>query len=206
MTLDLVAGYAALRHAVGAVWLPRDALKVSGPDATTYLQGQLAQDLDPIEPGASAWSLVLQPQGKVDALVRVTRDEDGWVLDTDGGWGPAVAERLARFRLRVKVDIEALEWRCLGLRGPDVPRLATARPADWPGFPGVDLLGPDPAVPDGVPLVVIEAYEVARIEAGVPVMGAELDERTIPAEAGVVECSVSFTKGCFTGQELVARI
>jgi tRNA-modifying protein YgfZ len=206
MSLDLAAGYAALRHGVGAVWLPRDAIMVTGPDAATYLQGQLAQDIDAIGPGVSAWSLVLQPQGKVDALVRVTRHEDGWVLDTDGGWGPAVAARLARFRLRVKVEFEALEWRCLAVRGPRTPPLATALAADWPGFPGVDLLGSDPALPDGVPLVVGEAFEVARIEAGVPVMGAELDERTIPAEAGVVDRSVSFTKGCFTGQELVARI
>jgi folate-binding protein YgfZ len=52
----------------------------------------------------------------------------------------------------------------------------------------------------------IEAYEAVRIEAGIPVMGRELDDRTIPAEAGVVDRSVSFTKGCYTGQELVARI
>ena len=60
--------------------------------------------------------------------------------------------------------------------------------------------------PAGVPGRSADAYEVARIEAGVPVMGRELDESTIPAEAGVVDRSVSFTKGCYTGQELVARI
>jgi folate-binding protein YgfZ len=57
-----------------------------------------------------------------------------------------------------------------------------------------------------VPVIGLDAYEVRRIEAGLPRMGAELTERTIPAEAGIVEASVSFTKGCYTGQELVARI
>ena len=81
-------------------------------------------------------------------------------------------------------------------------------PADWPGLPGVDLVGPaaDVEAPAGVPVVSLDDYEVARIEAGVPVMGRELDESTIPAEAGIVDRSVSFTKGCYTGQELVARI
>jgi tRNA-modifying protein YgfZ len=78
--------------------------------------------------------------------------------------------------------------------------------AGWPGLPGVDLLGAEPQVPRGVVLVSGDAYQLARIEAGIPMMGAELTERTIPAETGIVERTVSFTKGCFTGQELVARI
>jgi folate-binding protein YgfZ len=71
---------------------------------------------------------------------------------------------------------------------------------------GFDLLGPDPQVPADALVVGPEAYEALRIEAGVPRMGAELDSSTIPATAGVVERTVSFTKGCYTGQELVARI
>ncbi|MGH9179619.1 MAG: YgfZ/GcvT domain-containing protein, partial [Acidimicrobiales bacterium] len=78
--------------------------------------------------------------------------------------------------------------------------------ADWPGLPGADVLGESPALPDGVTRCSLEAWQAVRVEAGVPAMGAELTERTIPAEAGIVERSVSFTKGCFTGQELVARI
>jgi folate-binding protein YgfZ len=70
---------------------------------------------------------------------------------------------------------------------------------------GADLVGEAPSPPD-VPFCLFEAYEAVRIEAGIPMMGRELDEGTIPAEAGVVDMSVSFTKGCYTGQELVARI
>jgi folate-binding protein YgfZ len=94
----------------------------------------------------------------------------------------------------------------VAVRGPQAKRVPGGLDADWPGLPGVDLLGPDPAPPEGVPIVSFEAYEAVRIEAGVPVMGAELTDRTIPAETGIIDRTVSFTKGCYTGQELVARI
>ena len=151
----------------------RDVLQVSGPDAESFLQGQLSQDVSALQPAHSAWSFVLQPQGKVDALVRVTRvDDETWLLDVDGGHGEAVAARLNRFKLRVKADITPVEWAAVA------DRIQGQLPAD----------------------------ERARIEAGWPRMGAELTDRTIPAETGLVDRTVSFTKGCFTGQELVARI
>ncbi|HWC10217.1 MAG TPA: glycine cleavage T C-terminal barrel domain-containing protein [Acidimicrobiales bacterium] len=205
--------YAALRDDVGAVELRRDVLRASGPDALAFLEGQLSQEVD-LPPGGSAWSFLLQPQGKVVALVRfVRRGDDEFLLDTDGGWGAAVLERLQRYKLRVKCDLEALDWRCVALRGPRAAEVSppadgdvVVATAEWPGWPGVDLLGPAPAFPPGVRPCPEEAYEIVRIEAGVPAMGSELDERTIPAEAGIVPQTVSFTKGCFTGQELVARI
>ncbi|MDQ3574876.1 MAG: hypothetical protein M3378_01980 [Actinomycetota bacterium] len=209
--LDAAADYTALRREVGAVWLARDFVKVHGPETFSWLQGQLSQDLSGLEVGNAVESFLLQPQGKVDAMVRVTRtgDEEA-VIDVDAGFGAAVAERLNRFKLRVKAEVEPLDWRCLALRGPrshDLePVTGLVVDADWPGLPGVDVIGVDPGVPDGVRLCGEEAWQAVRVEAGVPVMGAELTERTIPAEAGVVERTISFTKGCFTGQELVARI
>ena len=208
---DVTADYLALRREVGAVWLRRDFVRVHGPDTFSYLQGQLSQDVSGLTLGEAADSLLLQPQGKVDALVRVTRaDEEEAVIDVDGGYGEAVMARLTRFKLRVKADIEPLDWRCLALRGPRAHELEPVTglvvDADWPGLPGVDVLGVEPGVPEGVRECGPEAWEAVRIEAGIPLMGRELTERTIPAEAGVVERTVSFTKGCFTGQELVARI
>ena len=209
------ADYRALRRQVGAAWVPRDVVRVAGPEAVAYLQGQLSQDVESLEAGRSAESLLLSPQGKIDALVRVTRmGADELLLDVDGGYGEAVVSRLARFKLRTKADIEALGWRCLALRGPRLADLALgaqegnglALAADWPGLAGVDLVGEDPVVPDGVPLCDAAAWEAVRVEAGIPKMGSELTERTIPAETGLVERTVSFTKGCYTGQELVARI
>jgi folate-binding protein YgfZ len=209
---DLAADYELLRQDVGAIWLDRDFIRVHGPDAASFLQGQCSQDLDRLTVGQATWSLVLQPQGKVDALVRILKTaDDDFVLDVDSGYGEAVLARLKRFKLRVKAEIEPLEWRCLALRGlnakadPEEDRFWVVD-ASWPGLQGVDLVGPAPAVPPGVTIVGPDAAEAVRIEAGIPAMGRELTERTIPAEAGIVDRTVSFTKGCFTGQELVARI
>ena len=183
-------------------------MRAAGPDAEKFLQGQLSQDVTRLEVGGSTWALLLQPQGKVTAFLRVLRTGDEeFVLETDVGFGPAVIERLNRFKLRVKADLDPLEWRCVAVRGPQAHELVEAGVvADWPGLPGVDLVGEAPVAPEGVTRCSPEAYEAVRIEAGIPVMGRELDEGTIPAEAGVVDRSVSFTKGCYTGQELVARI
>jgi tRNA-modifying protein YgfZ len=202
-----------------AVWLERDVVGASGPDAETFLQGQLSQDLLAVPDGGSGWSWLLAPTGKVDALVRVSRlAAEDWVLDTDRGWGEPVIARLTRFKLRTKVELTARPWPVLGLRGDedDLTRAnlggrahlgggALTVPA-WPGLAGVDLIGPAPTVPDGWPVRPAAEYEAIRIAAGIPRMGAELTDKTIPGETGLIDRTVSFTKGCYTGQELVARI
>ena len=223
MTLPLEESYRALISGSAAVELAREFLTVRGPQAVEYLQGQLSQDVENLGLGQSVLSLLLEPQGKISAFLRVTRTgPESMLLDFDAGHRDAVADRLRRFKLRTKADIEVLDnWRCLALRGPGLvlpPR--TEPPAagasqstesvraafEWPGLTGVDLLGPDPEAPAGTELCDPAAYEARRIESGLPVMGRELDERTIPEETGLVAAAVSFTKGCYTGQELVARI
>jgi tRNA-modifying protein YgfZ len=211
-------GYRALRTGVAVRALDRDVVRVAGPDAASYLQGQLSQDVNALGVGEGRESLLLSPQGRVDAYLRVAKlADDEFVLDVESGFAPAVIERLERFRLRTKVDIDPLDWVCTGLRGPASREAVTGHPvlrvdADWPGLAGVDLLGPRPPDGDlpwaaaGTLVCPAEAWEAARIEAGQPVLGREIDERTIAAEVGVVERTVSFTKGCFTGQELVARL
>jgi folate-binding protein YgfZ len=199
----------------------RDVLSVTGPDARSYLQGQCSQDLDGLAEGSTTEALLLSPQGKIDAYIRITRTgEESFILDTDSGCGNAAINRLKRFRLRTRADIERLDWSCLSLRGPaatalDVPEgPALVLAVDWPQWHGVDLLGPRPAhdpelgrwLPGGAVPCDEEAWEAVRIEAGVPVGGREVTESTIAAEVGLVERTVSFTKGCFTGQELVARL
>ncbi len=211
MTDELTREYEAVRSSVGAMWIDRDVLAVSGPDAESFLQGQVTQDVVALNVGASAWSFVLQPHGKVDALVRISRTADGYVIDTDSGFGALVRDRLERFKLRTKVEVEPLDWKVLALRGPqsqsiDAGDATIAANAGWPGVIGVDLLGAKPDVPNGVKVCSQDVYEVLRIESGVPQMGREMDEKTIPAEVGMNARTISFTKGCYTGQELVARI
>lgn len=191
----------------------RDVVRVSGPDARSYLQSQLSQDLSAATVGTSTWSFLLQPTGKVAALVRVTLiGEDDVLLDVDGGSGPDVVARLERFRIRVKADIKTLDWGALAVRGevPDPSPVATGAvvtPAWWGREWGYDLLGVGPAPPVGVAEAGAAQLETARIEAGWPTMGAEITDQTIPGELGaVVAVAVSFTKGCYPGQELVERM
>lgn len=236
-------GLEAMRSGAGGVTVARDVVRVGGSDASAYLQGQISQDVESVAAGESAWSLILQPQGRIDAWFRLTRrGPDEFLLDMDAGHSAELVERLERFKLRVDVEVETLDgWHMMVVKGPQansaveglvasrteestagkltgagVGDLAAAEvraAVDWPVYEGVDLLfngpAPDPAAwPDGL----IEAgwadLEILRIRAGWPIMGAEIGPRTIPAELGpsLISKSVSFTKGCYTGQELVARI
>jgi len=157
--------------------MSRDTIRVEGPDAAAYLQGQISQDVDAIGVGETAWSLVLQPNGKLASWFRIHRvAEQEFLLDTDEGHGSGLVARLERFKLRTDATI-------------DVSDTQLPAPVMWPG-------APDPS------------DERQRILAGMPKMGAELTDETIPGEGGqqLIDLSVSFTKGCYTGQELVARI
>jgi folate-binding protein YgfZ len=224
---DLADQVAALRHGAGAFPVAREFLSVHGDDAEGYLQGQLSQDISALSVGGSADSLLLGPDGKLTALLRVSRvDAQGYVLEVDAGWGDVVVTRLKKFLLRSKVEIDRLEWRCLALRGAGVAEATAgllavlteagvmAIPYEWNGWTGIDLVGPQAAVlnpssaelPPGMVSCESDAVEACRIASGIPAMGSELTDKTIAAEAGLVERTVSFTKGCYTGQELVARI
>ena len=185
----------------------RDVVSVEGAEATTYLQGQISQDVLGLAIGDSAWSLILQPQGKVDAWFRITRSgDDAYLLDVDAGFGEALLARLKRFKLRTKADLELSTWILhaydddADAAGPDAPIVAAS-----PTGSGVDVIGPALDTPVGEQGTE-DDYARRRILAGVPAMGSELTESTIPAEARIVDRSVSFTKGCYTGQELVARV
>ena len=191
-------------------WMDRDLVSVTGPESEAYLQCQLSQDVAALEPGGHAWSWLLAPTGKVDALVRVGRiGPEEWILDTDGGWGEAVAARLNRFKLRIRAEIGPRPGRILAIRGdgPEVEGALLVASPPWPGLGGADVvLAPDGEAPAGLGLLEPADAEAERVAVGVPRMGAELDERTIPGETGLVPFTVNFDKGCYTGQELVARI
>lgn len=207
---DTTADYLALRRDVGAVWLPRDIVVAEGDDTFEYLHGQVTQDVKALADGESRLSFLLEPQGKVIALFRITRRSatEAWI-DTDAGAGEALVASLDRFKLRSKVAFTARpDWRCLALRGPRAPEVAPsdALDADWPSLPGRDVLGPDPQVPDGVPVCGAEAWDAVRIESGIPVSGVDVDGSTIPQETGLQDRAIDFAKGCYRGQELVERI
>jgi tRNA-modifying protein YgfZ len=149
-----------------------DVVIVEGPDAASYLQGQITQDVNGLAVGDAAWTFVLEPTGRVASLARLERaGTDRFELTVDAGWGATLQARLARFKLRVKAELTLVES------------------ADEPGH---DSSGRTP---------------IERIATGWPAMGAEIAAgETIPAETGLNPLAVSFTKGCYTGQELVERM
>ena len=208
---------------------PRGLVVVSGPDATSFLQAIVSQDLDPVDDGETVASLLLHPQGKLDVAFRATRRGDGrdsgdiWWLDTDAEYGAHLAEALSRYKIRVKVEIldRTAETGLASVVGEFVWSLSPPMAGesdqtqllstDWGGTEGVDVLGPAEAVRSwidgsGLRRGSAEELEALRIEAGIPKLGVDVDDATIPQEAHLEVDAVSFTKGCFIGQELVCRI
>ena len=147
----------------------RDRVTVTGADAATYLQSQIAQEIRDLPIGASRWTFVLDPTGKVEVLARIQRTaDDVFVLDTDAGFGARMLTRLDRFKIRVDAE--------------------TALDEAANRSPSLD-------------------HELARISAGWPRMGSEIEPgSTIPATTGVVMLAADFRKGCYPGQELVERM
>ena len=189
--------------------LDRDLVTVTGPDAFSFLQSLVSQDIEGMADGEGRHSLLLTPKGKVTSVFRLVRvGDDAW-LDLEAGHGDELRAALERFKLRVKVELAGPSepWGMVAFRAGEaatVPGGCVAIPA----ADRVDVIGPRAALAtiDGEAALTVDGYEAARIEAGIPKLGAELDESTIPQEAYLDLDAVSFTKGCFLGQELVARI
>ncbi|HEY3070624.1 MAG TPA: hypothetical protein VGJ34_09950 [Gaiellaceae bacterium] len=179
---------------------PRDFVRVAGPDAEDYLQRTLSNDVAALVPGESCEALLLTAKGRVIAPMRVLRRaEDDFLLLTEPGLGERVRGELVRMRFAAKAEIEPEEHRSYLLLGQEKGGILNE---DY-GMPAVEVLDQEP--PQGRTLTEDE-LEALRIVAGTPRFGAEIDERVLPAEAGLVERAVSFTKGCFPGQEPIARL
>jgi folate-binding protein YgfZ len=195
--------------------LSRDVVKVTGPDTFSFLQSLVSQDVEGLADGAVVASLLLTPKGKVQSAFRLVRvGDDAW-LDVEPGFGIPLRDALLRFKLRVKVEIEIPEaqWGMVAVRDGapidpgDVPETVPELPVDWSTGGGADVIGPESDLaPISARGLDADTYERARLSAGVPRLGPDLDESTIPQEAWLDRDSVSFTKGCYLGQELVARI
>ena len=165
--------------------LPRSYIRVSGPDAEDYLQRMLSNDVAALEPGQSCEALLLTAKSRVIAPLRVLRRAlDDFLLFTEPELGERVRGELARFRFAAKAEIvpeEHESWVVLG--GEEV----------------LDERPPGEEVDE-------EELERWRVEAGIPRWGREIDDTILPAEAGLTETHVSFTKGCYPGQEPIARL
>jgi folate-binding protein YgfZ len=193
---------------------------VRGSEAADFLQGQVSNDVEALEPGSGCYATVLSHKGKLRTDLRVLRGDDWFWLDTEA-IGHAVLEHMLRtYSLGRDVQFEDVtESRALlSLVGPAArQRLDAAPPAEEHAFVsgehglyvatqlGVDVIAPAGTTLDVEP-VPEEAAECLRVEAGRPRLGYDMDADTIPQEAGINERAVSFTKGCYVGQETVARL
>jgi tRNA-modifying protein YgfZ len=182
-----------------------------GADARAYLHGQISQDVQSLPVGASRWTLVLAPNGRVEVLARVLcTAEDRFELDTEAGYGEVLATRLDRFRIRVRAEIEQSTidlFAPLGNIGePSVQESVRSAHQSRVGWwdRGAWL---DTVPPGASSTATFDDYERARIATGWPAMGSEIvpGER-IPGEIAVVPVAVNFRKGCYPGQELVERM
>jgi tRNA-modifying protein YgfZ len=174
----------------------RAFVRASGPDAVSYLQSMVTNDVEAIEPGGGTYALLLTPKARVIADLEVFRTGSDLVLACPPETVDEVLGTLLRSRFRKKVALEpagyALVW---GDADGAVAELQTPI--------GVERLLESPPNGDTAPA---EAWELARIEAGMPRFGSEFNTESMPAEAGLEDRAISFTKGCYPGQEPVARL
>jgi folate-binding protein YgfZ len=233
--IELDAQYRQLREAAGFVRRSaRGVIATTGPDAAEYLQGQLTNDIEALAPGEGCYAALLDRKGHMQADMRVLRVDAGeLLLEVEAVALPAALRHLNTYRVGRDVEVAdrgeetavvsvigpaSLEattvaaplaehsHRSIELGGAEARAVGTAA--------GIDLIcarealtGVETALEgNGAAAAAEEAAEILRVEAGVPRYGAEMGPSTIPAEAGIVERAVSFTKGCYIGQETVARL
>ncbi len=180
---------------------------MSGADAGSYLNRMVSNEVETLPVGGSCEALLLTPKARVVApLVVWRRTEDGFLLLTEPDVGDRVARELLRARFAAKCEIALEEHRSVVVLGADELVLNQHKlvPNRDYGVPAVELLDEEP--PEEAEAISEPELERLRILARTPRLGRELDDRVLPAEAGLEERAISFTKGCYPGQEPVARL
>ena len=233
--IELDGQYRALREEAAWLRRERAKLLVRGADAAEYLQGQLTNEMEALPAGQGAYAALLDRKGHLQADMRVLHLEgtgEIW-LDLEPGSAEAVLKHLRTYSIGREVEIEDVtaHWTLVSVIGPRAAELTgfmdlepehAQLHRDWDGTEvlgvgtdlGVDLIvRTDQAAAleqllraADIPEVSEEAAEIVRIESGRARLGADMTHEHMPAEAGIVERAVNFEKGCYIGQEPVARL
>ncbi|SEP58360.1 CAF17-like 4Fe-4S cluster assembly/insertion protein YgfZ [Microlunatus flavus] len=210
---DPVREQRALERGSGRVDLShRGVLRISGPDRLSWLHSLTTQHLLGLAPGQGTTTLVLSPQGHVEHALHGVDDGTSFWAHTEPGAAAAAAAWLdsMRFMMRVEVADVSDEVAVVWSADPEVQHeaaLVVRRAADSLG--GAELLVPRARLAEVLgdgPLAGTWAYEARRVAAGVARIGLDTDHRTIPNEAGLLGVAVHLDKGCYRGQETVARV
>jgi tRNA-modifying protein YgfZ len=233
--IELDGQYRALREGAGfLIREGRGIVAVRGSEAADYLEAQLTQEVEESEPGAGAYATLLDRKGRMQGDLRVLRLDAGtFSLDLEAVALPAVLRHLSMYKVGRDAEVEDLTagHALVSVIGPASPSVTGASPLagehahaelDVGGAScravatdvGIDLIFDEPqraSVVDalraaGAEAVSEEAAEIVRVESGRPRFGREMSTETIPQEAGINDRAVSFTKGCYIGQETVARL
>jgi tRNA-modifying protein YgfZ len=199
----------------------RGVVRITGPDRLSWLHSLTTQALDGLAAGASAQALVLSPNGHVEHHLTLTDDGTATWVHVEPGTAAALAEFLdsMRFMLRVEVADVSQDYAVLTVLGPASGGLAAGldgvQASVNPGsFGTIDLIVARDLLPEvagnlvrrGAAAAGMWAFEALRIAAHVPRLGLDTDHRTIPHEAGWIDTAVHLDKGCYRGQETVARV
>jgi folate-binding protein YgfZ len=232
---ELDAQYRALREEAGVLIREnRAVLKLKGPEAADYLQSQVTNEVESLKPGQGCYATLLDRKGHVQADMRVLvlHPEDLW-LDAETAGADALRRHLQTYKIGRQVELEDVSeaWSILSLIGPAAAEVAGTRVpssehaqhhfqrdgvealAVATGF-GLDLIArADESerlrallLGSGAHEVSEDAAEILRVESGRPRFGIDFGPESMPAEAGIVERAVDFEKGCYIGQEPVARL
>jgi tRNA-modifying protein YgfZ len=231
---ELESQYKSLRGGGALVTRRHGSLALIGSDAVEFLQGQVTNDVEALEPGLGCYALLLNPKGRILADMRVLyRSNEELVLDTEASALDVLRSKLRMFKIGRQLEIEdrTEEHAVLSLIGPGARATLPVSPperehafveVEVEGTPalvvatdlGIDLILPSSRAGDvaaalgqrGAEEVSEEAAEIVRIESGRPRYGFDMSEDNLPGELGLEDRAVSFVKGCYVGQEPVARM
>lgn len=202
----------------------RGRLLLTGADRRDYLHGQLTNDILALSAGDTCYAALLTPQGRMISDMRVSDLGDRILIDLPGTTAAVVRQRLTDFIFSEDVEVTdaAGSLAHVGLYGPGAAAILDAVEGEKPiamasddfGVDGFELFVPAGRRADlesslqraGAAPVSNETLNVTRVEAGVPEFGVDMDEHTIPLEAGIEDRAISLTKGCYVGQEVIIRV
>ena len=215
----MTEGYQALRQ--GAAWLDlntRGRIVARGRDRARLLHNLTSNEVKKMVPGDSCYAFLLNPQGRIQADLHLLCLPDHFLIDTDPGLREKVHQHIRRYIIADQVELEdvSAQTASIGVEGPAAPQLTgefTVAPFTVTGQPGYRIYcAPESKTAiiaqleaQGVKLATEEDARMVRIENGKPFYGEDIRDTTLPQETQQMQ-AISFTKGCYLGQEIVERI
>ena len=229
---DLDAEYRQIREECGLIDRDdRTWLEVTGPDAAEFLQSQVTNETEELPAGSGVYAALLDRKGHLQADMRILRlADDRFLIDTETATGPTLLKHFSMYKIGRKVEVAETSRALFSLIGPGTIEVTGLAPGSENDFTEATIAGAgclvvvtaagldvicDPGDADAIRAqleadraipVSRAAAEILRVEQGRPRYGFDMGQANMPAEAGIVDRAISFTKGCYIGQEPVARL